>query len=82
MDVTRLITAYEKAGDKLIKDVDINNISLNILIQIIAVDEDDENVYKVYKLTKSQFQKLSQLVPELHEMDFNKLDVFYECYRL
>ena len=81
MDVNRIIAVYEKIGERLIKEIDINCISVNVLITIITTDEGDTDLYKVYKITKLQYQKLVEIVPELSKVEFKNADIFYECYK-
>ena len=81
MDVNRTIAVYEKIGNQLIKEIDINCISVDVLIKIITTDEGDPDLYKVYKITKPQYQKLVEIIPELTNVDFKNTDIFYECYQ-
>lgn len=80
MNVSRLIGIYEKHGDKHLNDVSIN-LPIDILTDILNVDkEDDPYVYKPYDINKSQFEKLTGLVPELKKYDFDKYFFSYECF--
>lgn len=81
MKVDRVITFFEKHGDKFIDEVSIDNITIADLEKIIGIFEDDPNLYKVYKLSKDQYLLFLEKLPDkLSEFNFDNYDVFCECY--
>lgn len=82
MKIIREIAFYEKTGETHIESFSIN-IPLAKLISILDVDiEDDPEVYKIYEINENQFLELQKFVPELKRIDFEKIDVFYECFKI
>jgi hypothetical protein len=82
MNVSREIAFYEKTGETHIESFPIN-IPLTKLISILDVDiEDDPEVYKIYEINEKQFLELQKFVPELKRIDFENIDVFYECFEI
>jgi len=81
MKVLRMISVYEKIGDKLIVEINIDNISIIALKHIISYDVDDPNLYKLYKITAAYYNKLVKLVPELSKFDLDTVEMFLECYQ-
>lgn len=82
MTVSREIGIYQKDGDELIDNFQIN-LSINRLIEIFNIDiEDDPNVYKEYDINENEYLQLKELVPELSKYDFNHVFMSYECYQV
>lgn len=81
MNVSREIGIYQKAGEKLIDSIEID-ISIAVLRDILNVNEDDTNVYKIYELNKNQFLQFCALVPQLLKFDFNDVSIYYECFQV
>jgi len=82
MEVKREIAVYQKKGDKFIESFKID-ISANILINILKVDaEDDPNVYLLYTIDKEQYSEFQKLIPTLKNIDFNDVELFYECFQV
>lgn len=79
MILSREIAFYQKKGSAQINSIVIN-IPVEKLIDILNVDiEDDSNLYKIYEINKNQYVKLKELIPQLLEIDFRKVAVYYEC---
>ncbi|WP_431243916.1 DUF7683 domain-containing protein [Flavobacterium sp. P21] len=79
MNVLREIVIYQKEGDKFIDSVEIN-LSSEKLIEILNVDiEDDPEIYLVYEINNEQFLKLLELAPELSNINFDEVAIYYEC---
>jgi hypothetical protein len=81
MKVTREISVYEKDGDKYLNSCQIN-LSLEKMIDILNIDlEKDPEVYDVYKINLKQYIYLKEFIPELLVLNFNKVEIFYECHQ-
>ena len=79
--VVREIAIYQKEGDKHIESFEID-LSVEKLINILNVDTDkDPNVYMVYAINKAQFLQLQKLIPNLKEINFENVELFYECFQ-
>ncbi|RXR21479.1 DUF7683 domain-containing protein [Flavobacterium stagni] len=79
--IVREIAIYQKEGDKYIKSFEID-LSAEKLINILNVDTDkDPNVYMVYAINKAQFLQLQKLIPNLKEINFENVELFYECFQ-
>lgn len=82
MNVSREIGIYQKNGDKLLANFQIN-ISLNKLIEIFEIDSnDDPEMFKEYNIDYHIYLQLKELVPELLKFDFNDVFMSYECYQV
>jgi len=79
MKVTRSICIYDKHNDKYLDEIGIDNISLDILKEIINADADDPDLYKIHPITKTQYERIIVLVPSLSNYDLKKVDRFFEC---
>ena len=79
MKVKRYISVYEKIGEGLIEEIEIN-IDLDILRKILNVCEEDLDVFKTYPINENQFQSFCQVIPNLSVVEFDKFDLFYECF--
>jgi hypothetical protein len=82
MNVQRVIAIYEKDGEKQLKEIILSESIFSSLEKIINKDADDPNAYKVYRITKNQFLKLLAILPKLSNIDFNKVELFFECYQV
>lgn len=79
--IVREIAIYQKEGDKFIESFVID-LSVDKLINILNVDTDeDPNVYMVYDINKEQFLQLQNIIPNLKEIDFDNVELFYECFQ-
>jgi hypothetical protein len=79
MDVLRFVSAYEVVGDRLIKEIELP-LSADTLRGIIQANEDDPDLFGVYKLNRRQFAALCTLVPRLAEQAFEPYEWFCECF--
>ena len=79
MKLIREISVYEKDNDKYLNSFSVN-LSLEKMINLLDIDLDnDPAVYDVYKINKSQFNYLKEFIPELLLLNFNEVELFYEC---
>ena len=79
MKVKRFISVYEKKGEKLIEEIEIN-MNLDTLRKILNLFEEDLDVLKTYSINESQFKNFCQVIPKLSVVEFDKFDLFYECF--
>lgn len=81
MKVKRVICTYSTINDELIDEFSIENIPVIELRNILKVDNDDIEVYKVYSVSKEQLLKLINFVPELQKIELKDIEVYAECYQ-
>lgn len=81
MKVKRVICTYSTVNDKLIDEFSIDNIPVEELRDILNVDKDDLEVYKVYSISKEQLSKLINFVPELSRVKLKDIELYAECYQ-
>jgi uncharacterized protein YutE (UPF0331/DUF86 family) len=82
MKVKRVICSYSTVNDKLIDEINIDNIPVAELRNILNVDNDDLEVYKVYSISKEQLSKLTYFVPELSRVSLKDIELFAECFQV
>lgn len=82
MKVNRVIGVYERTSDKHIKDVSLNEVSIDRLKEIMNPSVDDPDLYMIYKINIQQYQLLVNLVPLLSDENFDNSDMYYECNRV
>jgi hypothetical protein len=81
MKVSREIAIYQKEGEKYIESFEID-LSVDKLVNILNVDTDeDPNVYMVYDINKEQYLQIQKIIPSLKEIDFDNVELFYECFQ-
>ncbi len=77
MKVQRVISFYEKEGNELLNQVEID-ADLDILNKIWIPFEDDPLFYMSYSIDKKKADLLEKLYKI--EFDLDRYDVFLECY--
>jgi len=82
MKVKRVIRSYSTVNDKLIDEISIDNIPVAELRNILNIDKDDFEVYKVYPISKEQLSKLISFVPELSRVSLKDIELFAECFQV
>jgi len=82
MKVKRVISCYSTINDELIDEINIDNIPVAELRNILNVDNDDLEVYKIYSISKDQLSKLIHFVPELSTIKLKNIELFVECFQL
>lgn len=80
MNVMRVITVYEKNGEKLLSEYSIEGVLLEKIKEIIKAKEDDPDLYQVYSLGESELFAFSFFIPDLKGIDLKKMELFYECF--
>jgi hypothetical protein len=80
MEVKRVISVYDKVKDNLIEEIEID-IPVDVLREILNVESDDFNVFKIYPITDAQLRKFIEMVPKLSKWSSDKVDLFYECFQ-
>lgn len=82
MKVTREIAVYQKNGDKYFESFEID-LLVDELVNILNVNtNEDPNVYMVYNINKEQYSKFQKLIPILKEIDFDDVELSYECFQV
>jgi hypothetical protein len=80
MKVSREIAIYQKNSDKYIESFKIN-LSVVELVNILNVDtNEDPDVYMIYNISKKQYLQITKINPILKEIDFENVELFYECF--
>jgi hypothetical protein len=80
MELKRVISVYKKNSDEFLSEYSLNDVPLNRLKAIITLKDDDSELFDVYPLGEKELSKLAFLVPQLKELDFNRVELFYECF--
>ncbi len=80
MNVRRVISVYEKDGEKLLSEFSVSSIPLDRLRKIIKAKDDDPELYQVYPLGAAELVAFATLVPKMKELDSVKVELFYECF--
>lgn len=80
MKLKRVIAIYEKQGDKFLYDYSINDVEIEKLKAIISANENDPDLFDVYFIGEKEFSELVNFIPQLKELDFEQVELFYECY--
>jgi len=80
MNVKRVISVYEKDGEKLLSEYLISSIPLDRLKEIIKAKDDDPELYQVYSLGEVELLAFATLIPKMKELDSVKIELFYECF--
>jgi hypothetical protein len=80
MELIRVISVYEKKGEKFLCEYSLNGLTLERLKAIITVNDDDFDLFDVYHLGEKELSEFVFLVPQLRELDFNQVELFLECY--
>ena len=78
MNVLRFVSAYEVVGDTLAKEIALP-VSAEKLREILRANDNDPDLFGVYKLDRRQFAALGTLVPGLAEQSFEAYEWFCEC---
>jgi hypothetical protein len=80
MKLKRVIAIYEKQGDKFLYDYSINDVEIEKLKAIISANENDPDLFDVYVIGEKECSELVNFIPQLKELDFEQVELFYECY--
>jgi hypothetical protein len=80
MKINRVISVYEKKGEALVREIELNGVPLEKLKQIFSAPADDKELYDVYPINTEVINELIFFIPELIELDLNTVDLYYECY--
>ena len=80
MNVRRVISIYERNGEKLLSEYSIAGVSLKEIKEIIKPKKDDPDLYQVYSLEEFELLAFSSFVPDLKGVDLKKVELFYECF--
>jgi len=77
MKVQRVISFYEKEGNELLNQIEID-ADLDMLNKIWTPFEDDPLFYMSYPIDEKKADLLEKVYKV--EFDLNRYDVFLECY--
>lgn len=82
MNVERFIAVYDKDDNSLLDDIKID-LSTTVLLETLDIDKEvDPDAFKVYHINRLQFDKLKAIVPGLESFDFDKVDMYLECFSI
>jgi hypothetical protein len=84
MKVGRMITAFEKNGEKFLFDIEFElseRLTLEQILEIVPPKENDPLLYDPYSLAESQFDFLRKHLPALQPYDFQSYDWFLEAFQ-
>lgn len=79
MNIHRIISIYEKHGERLIKEIDANKLDLEFIKMIFIHFDGDANFYRPYKLDKLQYDYILSRLKELGEFSFQKYEIYLEA---
>jgi len=60
--VERSINIYSNSDNSLIKEIDVNQISIEVLKKIVKPKEDDPLLYDGYVLDKNQLEEFNKVI--------------------
>lgn len=76
-NVVRILTKFQKAGDDLLDEFELEGVELQEL-QVLFQEPPDEPMYDCYPVSKTQAKSLQKYVNE--KIDVASYDYFVECY--
>lgn len=76
--ISRLIGIYNNQTEKLVGEIFIDRVSLDVLKTIFSIREDDPLMYQIYEITEIEFPRLKQYVN--FDPDFSLKSYYLECY--
>ena len=79
MEIKRVVSFYEKEGDKLVHQIEIES-NLDVLYTIFTPFEDDPALYMSYPIDIEKAQSLSVLYNL--NLDSDHYDLYLECYAI
>ncbi len=79
MKVTRIIDVFDKKSEKLVKDININSVSLETLKEIFNPPEDDPLMYNPYWIHEKEAKELKKHIDI--EFEFDKYVYDLGCFR-
>ena len=80
ISVNSFVEEYFRIGDNLNKEYLINEISLDVLKEIIPNVENDDELYLSYSLTESMVEKINNNLKQPIIFDFEKFEYFLQRY--
>lgn len=80
MELRRVISVYEKIGEKFLREYSLDDVPLERLKEIIAMKDDDPELFNVYAVGEKELSELAFIVPQLKALDINHVELFYECF--
>jgi hypothetical protein len=81
VEVNRIITWYERDGEKFVGEIYVNEIEQERLLELITVKEykDDYLLYNCYQLDTIMLDALSKLAGKEINYDLDKYEYFLEA---
>lgn len=81
IEVNRIISYYEKDGDKYIGEIPLKNVALKDLQSLISIEKykDDYLLYNCYFLDKSMLDKLAILDNQTFNLNLDSYEYFLEA---
>ncbi len=79
MKIIRIINIFERNGEKLIKEIDANDLELAIIQKLFTPFDDDPLFYRPYELNQVQYDELSKIKTELIDYPLEKFVSYFEA---
>ncbi len=79
MEITRLISVYDKQTQELLKEYNIDFIKFDTLKKMFNPPDDDPLMYNFYWVEESQLEEMKQLVDV--NFDLTKYIYQLECFQ-
>ena len=81
MEVTRLISVFDKRTENLLEEINVDHISLEILQNIFKPEIDDPFMIKVYPITAKELKILNDSLNPKIIYNFDKNIYQLDCFK-
>jgi hypothetical protein len=82
MQLQRFISVFDKANEKMLKEINIDYIPLKILRKIFTTKEDDPQLYDPYSIRKKEGLLLTQYLEPPIIFDFDQFIYQLDCFQI
>ena len=82
INLERVINVFDKKTEKLIQEVNIDNVNIDILKSIFSVNNDDPSMYDPYTIYKDEALALSVHLKSIILFDFENYSYQLDCYKV
>lgn len=72
-----ILAVYNKVDDHLLQDYNVDQVKGRVQ-KILRLKGED--CLKIHHITEDQFLALSKLVPALLDLEYNTIELYYECF--
>ena len=80
MKIERLISRFDNSTEELLEEINIDNISIEVLKAIFKPSEEDPLMYNPHTITDIEADKLKNIINI--QFDFNRFFYQLDCFRL